>query len=337
MMSDFQGQLQSILLEHKQVLARAKQTWEAETESRLRHEQEKSVKQLHDLEADLQSLRASQNQGTPGSGTQENLFQSIIPGTQTSNSGEQQAPLHIAGQENRRPVPLSEIERMTGDDAAEDFSSQLSNLSTFIRSIPDVEPPPVAESKINSSVLPATAAIQEPSVLAAKAANPTNTKRKYDTIAPLGGQAKGDRPSTPGQSHGNQSQNGSGRFASIFERLEQQRSQQLADAQPSFESRAKGPTTRQQSNRPTAPVDMPDRPSKLARISRPAPAPLGTQASRNRQATPPTLTTVVGSPPHVKGERQKKAASTRKSRRIKQMDVMRAKFEEDGPSGRRKA
>jgi hypothetical protein len=39
----------------------------------------------------------------------------------------------------------------------------------------------------------------------------------------------------------------------------------------------------------------------------------------------------------VKGERQKKAASTRKSRRIKQMDVMRAKFEEDGPSGRRKA
>jgi hypothetical protein len=337
LVSDFGRQLQSIFSEREQVLARAKQNWEAEAENRLKEEQEKSAKQLHNLKAELQSLRESQNQDVPGGGTQENLFQSIMPGTQTSNTGEQQASFHIAGHEKRRLIPLSEIEKMTGDDVVEDSGSQLSSLSTFIRSPPDVELPPVAVSAINSVGTPAPTASQETSALVAKAANPANTKRKYETIAPLGDQVKGDGPLMSGQSHGNQLQNGSGRFSSIFERLEQQRSQQLTDAQPSFESPVKGPSTRKQSNRSTATMEMSDRPSKLARTSRPAPAPLGTPASRNRQATPPMPAAAVGSPPHVKGERQKKAASTRKSRRIKQMDIMRAKFEEDGPSWQLKA
>jgi hypothetical protein len=289
------------------------------------------TRQLHDMDAELQCLRASQNHGTPGSGMQENLFQCIIPGTQPTNTGEQKA-----GHAQRGIIPLSEIEKMTADDVTEDSGSELSSVSAFIRSLPDVELPLVSENTIRDA-LPTPATVQEQPGLAAKAANSANTKRKYETIAPPGGQVKGDRAPASGPSRsGSEPQNGPGRFASIFDRLEQQRSQQPPGAQPSFDPQVKEPNTRRQSNRSTATVEMSERPSKFARTSKPGATPLDKQTGRNYQ-TPQKLTTVPESPPHGRREKQTKAASTRKSRRIKQMDIMRAKFEEDGPSRQTKA
>jgi hypothetical protein len=334
-MSDFREQLQSIFTEHELACSMAKEDWEAKIQNRLEDEQHKTAKQLQDMEAELQSLRANQNHGTPGSSMHENLFQSIGPTAEATDMVEQVVPRDLTENGKRAVIPLSQIERMSREDVGEDSGSELSCLSAFIKSLPNMELPTVSEKTINSNTVPSTPVTTKPTVVV-RASNPANTKRKYETIAPLDGQAKGDRLPVACQSRpGNESQDGSGKFTSVFERLEQQRSQQRPADQPNFESLVKSPAARRQSNRSTATIEMSERPSKLARTTKLAPARFETPTSRNLRA-PSKLTTATTSPPPATRESQKKAASTRKSRRIKQMDIMRAKFEEESPGGRRK-
>jgi hypothetical protein len=302
--------------------------WEAEAEDRLKEEQQRMAKQLHDMDTELQCLRESQNQGTLGSGTQENLFQCIIPGTQSTNRGEQKTEL-VA----RRIMSLSDTEKMTADEVVEDSDTDLSNLSAFIRSLSEVELPSVSLTT-SSDALPVPAAVQDQSPPVANTVNPANAKRKYETIAPAGGEVKGDRAPASGSSRpGNEPKSYLGQFPSVVDCPEQQRSQQPSSPQPNPESQVKGPTARRQLiERSTEIVEVSERPSKISRTAKLGPTPLDKQTDQNYQ-TSEKLTTV---PPHVSREKQTKAASIRKSKRIKQMDIMRAKFE-DGPSRQRMA
>jgi hypothetical protein len=325
LVSELEERRRAMAAEYELVLSRAKEKWEADAETRLKEEQQKMAKQVHDLEQELQSLPASQHHDTQGSINQENLFQCIIPGTRSTTAGEQKT-----GRENRGIIPLSEIEEMTAHDVAGDSGSELSSLSALIRSVPDMELPPVSQAI--SETLPAHSAAQKQPAVVAKAGNPANSKRKYEPIASPASQGQGDRAPESGPS---ELQTSAGGFANVFDRLEQQRSQPPG-AQPSFESRDKGPNAGRETNRSTATEEMSERPSKFVRTSRPGPGPLDEQTGRAMQMSP-KLTSVPDSPPHLRRDRQSKAPSTRKSRRIKQMDIMRAKFEEDGPSRQGKA
>jgi hypothetical protein len=329
LMSDFGQERQSIFSEHEQVLAMTKEALEAKADNRLKEEHQKVAKQLHDTETELRSLREAQAHALSGGGTQDNLFQCLIPvKPQMADGGEQKSSPHTIGCDKRRPIPLSEIEKMAVDQA-DDCGSELSNVSAFIRALPDLELPSVLEQTRSLDTAGEIASQESP-----KAPN-LASKRKHDAISDRGVYV-GDGQSMSGQQgHESPPTDDMNDRISIYARPEQWPSPRPSRTQLRFAAHMGGPPSRQLSNRSEATAETSERPAKLVRTPLAGLIPLPAQRRGNRQSIPPKATAVAGS---LRRDSGKKVASTRKSRRIENMESLRAKFEDDnGPDVQSKA